>query len=147
MIGFENCDPFVLTKGQRQKIAVASVLATKPKIIILDEPTTGLDYKELRSMMKLIKKLNEAGHTIIMVTHSIWVSSEYAHRIVVIKDGDIYLDGTPRELFAYEDKLTKAFLKPSPIVSFSNKLGKTMLSVDEAVSCIGTVKSKMKTAR
>ncbi|MBI5206865.1 MAG: ATP-binding cassette domain-containing protein [Candidatus Firestonebacteria bacterium] len=136
LFDFQDNDPFVLTKGQRQKIAVASILATKPKVIILDEPTTGLDYKELLSMMDLLKRLNKAGHTIIIVTHSMWIAGEYAHRAVIIKEGEIYIEGTMREVFAQEEKLTKAFLKPPSMVSLSNRFGKTMMSVDEAASCI-----------
>lgn len=134
--GFEDRDPFILTKGQRQKIAVASVLATKPKVIILDEPTTGLDYKELRSMMTLLEKLNRTGHTIIIVTHSMWVAAEYAQRVVVLKEGQIYLEGTPREVFSEEEKLAQTFLKSPSIISLSHRLGKTMLSVDEFTDCL-----------
>lgn len=133
--GSEQEDPFSLTKGQRQRVAVASILAAKPKVIILDEPTTGLDYKEQRSMMELIKRLNEMGHTIIMVTHSMWVTAEYAHRAVVVRDGQIVMDGAIREVFAREQELTEAFLKPPQIVRFGNLLGSTVLSVDELVAC------------
>src|SRR2546422_9188396 len=62
--GIADADPFSLTKGDRQRVAVASVLATRPAILIFDEPTTGLDYREIRGMMELIRRLNQAGHTI-----------------------------------------------------------------------------------
>ena len=84
-------DPFGLTKGERQRVAVASVLAVRPEVLILDEPTTGLDYAEQRSMMDLVKGLNEAGSTIIAVTHTMWVVAEYAHRAAVMKEGRIAL--------------------------------------------------------
>ncbi|MCX7824552.1 MAG: ATP-binding cassette domain-containing protein, partial [Verrucomicrobiae bacterium] len=71
--GMEREDPFTLTKGGRQRVAVASVLAAKPAVIILDEPTTGLDYAEQRGMMDLARRLNRAGSTIIFVTHHMWV--------------------------------------------------------------------------
>ncbi|MCF6335089.1 MAG: energy-coupling factor transporter ATPase, partial [Spirochaetales bacterium] len=87
--GYEEEDPFSLSKGERQRVAVASILSARPKIIILDEPTTGLDYSEQKKMMELIKQLNMAGHTIIMITHTMWVVSEYAHRVAVIRDGRV----------------------------------------------------------
>lgn len=133
--GYENEDPFSLTKGERQRIAVASILSARPKVIILDEPTTGLDYKEQRKMMELIKKLNQSGHTIIMITHTMWVVAEYAHKVAVIKDGLLKMYGKTRDIFKYEAQLTEAFLKPPHIVTLSNMLGKTFLSIDEMAGC------------
>ncbi|NMC53193.1 MAG: ABC transporter ATP-binding protein [Chloroflexi bacterium] len=135
LVGFEKEDPFALTKSGRQRVAVAAVLAAKPDVLILDEPTTGLDYAEQRSMMELVKHLNQEGSTIIFVTHHMWVVAEYAHRVYVVKDGLIMLEGTPREVFAHEEELNNAFLRPPHLVSLSNRLGKTMLNVDEMVEC------------
>ncbi len=135
MEGYEQEDPFSLTKGERQRIAVASVLSAQPKIIILDEPTTGLDFKEQRQMMELIKKLNESGHTIIIVTHTMWVVAEYAHKVAVIKDGLMTMYGRTRDVFKEDEKLVESFLKPPHIVTLSNYLGKTSLSVDEFLYC------------
>jgi energy-coupling factor transport system ATP-binding protein len=124
-------DPFGLTKGERQRVAVASVLAVRPEVLILDEPTTGLDYAEQHSMMDLVRNLNEAGSTIIAVTHTMWVVAEYAHRAVVIRDGRVAMQGTVREVFAEEDELREASLRPPHIVSFGNALGYPVLSVEE----------------
>jgi energy-coupling factor transport system ATP-binding protein len=114
---------------------VASVLSARPDVIILDEPTNGLDYAEQRSMMELVRRLNEQGHTIIFVTHSMWVVAEYAHRVVVLKDGCVLLQGATREVLAQEDRLRESFLAPPQIVSLSNRLGRTLLSVPEMVNC------------
>jgi len=133
--GYEKEDPFSLSKGERQRVAVASILSAKPKVIILDEPTTGLDYKEQKIMMELIKKLNEEGHTIIIITHTMWVVSEYAHKVAVVKDGEVSMYGSTREIFKREEELLDAFLKVPHIVSLSNKLGNTILSVEEMVRC------------
>jgi len=135
LVGFEQEDPFSLTKSGRQRVAVASVLAAKPDVLILDEPTTGLDYAEQRSMMELVKRLNQDGSTIIFVTHHMWVVAEYAQRMYVVKDGKIMLEGTPREVFAHEKELNDAFLRPPHLVSLSNHLGKPMLNVDEMIAC------------
>ncbi|HET7271907.1 MAG TPA: energy-coupling factor transporter ATPase [Rubrobacter sp.] len=126
-------DPFGLTKGERQRVAVASVLAVRPDVLILDEPTTGLDYAEQRSMMDLVRRLNEAGSTIIVVTHTMWVVAEYAHRAAVVRDGKIVLSGTVREVFSQEDELWDASLRPPHIVSLGNSLGYPVLSVEELV--------------
>jgi energy-coupling factor transport system ATP-binding protein len=131
MEGRGDEDPFGLTKGERQRVAVASVLAVRPEVLILDEPTTGLDYTEQRSMMDLVKRLNEGGSTIIAVTHTMWVVAEYAHRALVIRDGKMVLSGTVREVFAEEETLRDASLRPPHIVSFSNSMGFPVLSVEE----------------
>jgi len=129
--GYEKEDPFGLTKGERQRVAVASVLAVRPEVLILDEPTTGLDYAEQRSMMDLVRRLNEGGSTIIVVTHTMWVVAEYAHRAAVVRDGRVVLSGPVREVFAEEDELLDASLRPPHIVSLGNSLGYPVLSVEE----------------
>lgn len=133
--GREQEDPFGLTKGARQRVAVAAVLAAGPEILILDEPTTGLDYAEQRSMMDLVLRLNREGSTIVFVTHHMWVVAEYAERAVVVKDGRILLQGSAREVMAREPELAAAHLRPPQIVRFSNALGCTALSVAEMVRC------------
>lgn len=135
LAGYEHADPFTLTKGGRQRVALAAVLATKPELLILDEPTTGLDYREQRGMMELVRRLNEAGSTIVFVTHHMWVAAEYAHRTIVMKDGQVLIDGTTRDVFAREDLLQAARLRPPQHVSLANRLGKTLLTVDELVAC------------
>lgn len=131
--GREAEDPFALTKGERQRVAVASILATRPQVIILDEPTTGLDYMEQRRMMELVRHLNEMGHTIICVTHTMWVVAEYAHRTVVVKEGRIWMDGPTRSVMAREAELIAASLKPPQVVRISNRLGGTLVSLHECL--------------
>jgi energy-coupling factor transport system ATP-binding protein len=136
LAGYEEQDPFALTKSGRQRVAVASVLAARPEVLILDEPTTGLDYGEQRSMMDVVRRLNENGSTIIFVTHHMWVVAEYARRVFVIKDGKMLLQGTTREVFSHGEELHNAFLRPPHFVEFSNRLGYTFLSPEEMVKCI-----------
>jgi energy-coupling factor transport system ATP-binding protein len=124
-------DPFGLTKGERQRVAVASVLSVRPEVLILDEPTTGLDHAEQRSMMDLVRRLNEGGSTIIVVTHTMWVVAEYAHRAAVVRDGRVVFSGTVREVFAREAELRDAALRSPHVVSMGNALGHTVLSVEE----------------
>jgi energy-coupling factor transport system ATP-binding protein len=134
--GSEEQDPFSLTKSGRQRVAVASVLASRPEVLILDEPTTGLDYAEQRGLMELVRRLNENGSTVIFITHHMWVVAEYAKKVFVIKDGRLFLQGTPREVFSHESELVEASLRPPHFVQFTNRLGMTMLSPQELAACV-----------
>jgi energy-coupling factor transport system ATP-binding protein len=102
----------------------------------LDEPTTGLDYSEQRSMMNMVRRLNENGSTIIFITHHMWVVAEYAKRAFVMKDGDIIIEGTARDVFAQGDVLKEAFLRPPHFAEFSSRLGYTFLTPEEMLSCL-----------
>jgi energy-coupling factor transport system ATP-binding protein len=131
--GYEQKVPFALTRGERQRVAVASVLAAQPQVVILDEPTTGLDYRHQRNMMEMLKRLNQRGHTVIIITHSMWVAAEYAERTIVLKEGAILSDGPTRAVFADEAQLASASLRPSSLVQLSNWLGTKALTVEEMV--------------
>lgn len=125
--GREQDDPFSLTKGGRQRVAVASVLAGRPQVLIFDEPTTGLDERESRSMMALIDRLNQAGHTIVLITHAMWLAAEYAHRVIVMHQGKILLDAPSRSAFAQTETLHRAAIAPPQIVRLSQCLGSLRL--------------------
>ena len=131
-----DLDPFILTKGGRQRVAVASTLATKPEIIILDEPTTGLDHRELQGMMTLIRRLNEQGHTILIITHAMAVAAEYARRVILMRDGRIVRDGQTREVFSDEPLLNELGLRPPPIVRVANSLGVPALTLEELIGSL-----------
>jgi energy-coupling factor transport system ATP-binding protein len=131
--GYEERSPSGLMKGERQRVAVASVLAAKPRVLVLDEPTTGLDDRHQRDMMGMLKDLHKRGHTIIIITHSMKVAEEYADRTVVLKEGAILLDGPTRSVFAEEERLAETSLRPSPIVQLSNRLGMRALTVKQMV--------------
>ncbi|MGE5850878.1 MAG: ABC transporter ATP-binding protein [Candidatus Methylomirabilota bacterium] len=131
-----HLDPFVLTKGSRQRVAVASTLATKPEVIILDEPTTGLDLRELQGMMALIRRLNDQGHTILIITHAMAVAAEYARRVILMRDGRIVRDGSTRDIFRDESSLRELGLTPPPAVQVANRLGVPALTLDELIGCL-----------
>ncbi len=131
--GYEQKVPFALTKGERQCVAVASVLAVQPQVIILDEPTTGLDYPQQRKTMEMLRHLNQIGHTIIVITHSLWVAAEYATRTIIMKNGQILSDGPTRAIFADEARLSEASLSPPSLVRLSNWLGTEALTVEGMV--------------
>jgi energy-coupling factor transport system ATP-binding protein len=134
--GYERCDPFSLTKGERQRVAIASILAARPQVLILDEPTTGLDYRQQKSIMELLQNLNRKGHTIIIITHSLWVVAEYAKRVLVLHKGEIILDDSTRKVFSREEKLADSFLRLPEIIRLSNRMERTLLSVDEFKYCL-----------
>ncbi len=134
--GRESEDPFSLTKGERQRVAVASVLAGRPEVLVFDEPTTGLDERESRAMMGLIEDLNRRGHTIVLVTHAMWLAAEYAHRVLVMHEGRILLDAPTRAAFGQEHILRRASIIPPQIVRLSRRLGGTALTLHELTEAL-----------
>ncbi|MHC1719150.1 MAG: ABC transporter ATP-binding protein [Clostridiaceae bacterium] len=120
----QNEHPFSLSRGQRQRLAVATMLVANPNIIMLDEPTTGLDEKNLAGLLALMQEIiDNFGGTIIMVTHDMEVVSKYATRLVVVNHGQVVLEGNPDEVF-YEhyDELAELKLKPTIIAQMSTEL-------------------------
>jgi energy-coupling factor transporter ATP-binding protein EcfA2 len=136
LTGMGEVDPFILTKGGRQRVAVASTLATKPEVIILDEPTTGLDHHELQGMMALIRRLNEAGHTILIITHAMDIAAGHARRVVLMEGGRIVRDGPTRSVFADEARIRALGLVPPPVVQVGNRLGVPAVTLDELVASL-----------
>lgn len=129
--------PFFLTKGLRQRIAIASILAMRPRTIIVDEPTTGQDLRQSIEVMNFLQNLWEKeGHTIIIITHEMPIVAQYARRCVVLAKGQILMDGTTREVFAEPELLAKTFVKPPQITRMAQALSqynfpKDILSVPE----------------
>lgn len=116
--------PFSLSRGQRQMLTFASVLIMQPPILILDEPTTGLDYKECILMMSLVKELNEQGTTVIMVSHDMEVVSDFAKSIFVLNKGTKLAFDSCNTLMRSQDILAKACVSPSQIIALSLCLGR-----------------------
>jgi energy-coupling factor transport system ATP-binding protein len=105
--------------------------------MVLDEPTTGLDEKNGRALMDMLKSFHRRGHTIVIITHSMEVAAEYATRAVVMKDGGVLLDGPTRDIFAQEEKLKEASLRPSSLVRLSNWLGTRALTGKQMAEELG----------
>ena len=108
--------PFSLSRGQRQRLALASIIAVEPKVMILDEPTTGLDYKECMEIMSAVKELNKNGTTVIMVCHDMELVLDFARRMIVLADGKIEADGKTLEIMRRKEILQKASLLPPQII-------------------------------
>ncbi|MHB9094444.1 MAG: ABC transporter ATP-binding protein [Eubacteriales bacterium] len=117
-----NDHPFSLGKGERQKVAVASILALEPKILVIDEPTTGQDWAGMQNMMALIKQLHENGTTVIMISHDMEIVAKCAQRVIVMKDGGILLEGSTREVFENFEMLEQAGIVPPQIVRLTARL-------------------------
>ncbi len=108
--------PFFLPKGLRQRVAIASILALRPEVIIVDEPTTGQDIRQSLEVMGFLKKLwQERGHAIVIVTHEMAIVAAYAHRTIVMCDGKILLDGPTREVFTKPEVLMKTYVRPPQV--------------------------------
>ncbi|MBS3969807.1 MAG: ATP-binding cassette domain-containing protein [Clostridia bacterium] len=118
--------PPALSKGDRAKVIIASVLAMKPRLIILDEPTTGQDYRGCHQIMGIAKEFNKAGHTVLVVTHHMALVADYAERTIVFCEGEILLDGSTREVFAQPQTLKKSFIIPPQITMVGSSLEKEL---------------------
>lgn len=127
-------DPFLLDKGARQRLAVAAILALGPEVLVLDEPTTGLDYEEQGRMMALLRRLHAAGRTIVIITHTPWVIAEYAERVVLLGGGRVRYDGPVRPFFADAALLEAASFRAPDVTRLGLALGCTPLTVDELVA-------------
>ena len=147
-VGFSDdlidASPFELSGGQKRRVAIAGVLAMSPEILILDEPTAGLDpagRTEILSLLKTIK--DEKGITVILVSHSMEDVAEFAERLIVIDDGEIKFDDEPRKVFSHAEELRKMGLEIPQCTELMSRLAdagfnvdRTCLTVDEAVASI-----------
>jgi energy-coupling factor transport system ATP-binding protein len=137
--------PFFLSKGLRQRVAVASTLAMRPRAIIVDEPTTGQDYRQSLDVMDFLAHLRrKEGHTIIIVTHEMPIVAAYAERVVALCQGRILIDGPAREVFAKGDLLERTFVKPPQAARLAQAwagygVRGNVLTVDELVEEIAHV--------
>ena len=122
LTGKEEEHPFSLGKGERQMIAVASILVMQPDILVIDEPTTGQDWAGINRMMSLVETLNQNGTTIVMITHDMDIVAKYATRTIVMKGGEVILDGETHNVFASTEVLKAAFVAPPQCVQLSQRL-------------------------
>ncbi len=123
--------PFELSGGQKRRVAIAGVLAMKPEVLILDEPTAGLDPKGRDEILHQIKKLQtESGMTIILVSHSMEDVAEYVDRIVVMNKGSVMYDDVPRNVFRHYKELEEVGLAAPQVTYIMHALRENGLPVD-----------------
>ena len=136
--------PFELSGGQKRRVAIAGVLAMEPEVLILDEPTAGLDPKGRDELLEQLAKLQkEREITIILVSHSMEDMANYAERILVMDQGSIVLDGTPKEVFAHDKELEEMGLASPQVTYIMKELKKRGFSVEEKVTTIEEAKKEI----
>lgn len=134
---YYNQSPFELSGGQKRRVAIAGVLAMKPEVLILDEPTAGLDPKGRDEILNQIAKLHkEQGLTIILVSHSMEDIAKYADRIMVMNQGEKVLDGTPQEVFRHYKELESMGLAAPQITYIINELREHGVPLDQDITTI-----------
>ena len=134
---FYKRSPFDLSGGQKRRVAIAGVLAMNPEMIILDEPTAGLDPMGRKEILDLIKSLrDETGITIVLVSHSMEDVAEYVDRIIVMNDGKVMYDDVPREVFKYYKELEEVGLAAPQVTYIMHALKNKGLDVDVNVTTI-----------
>lgn len=136
--------PFDLSGGQKRRVAIAGILAMKPDILVLDEPTAGLDPQGTKEMMDLFKKINQAGKTVIIVTHDMNHVLQYCDHVVVMNEGKVEKNGTVKEIFQDSDYLNKLGIDlpliTNLIIDLNNKgyhIDTSINNIDDLVDAIG----------
>lgn len=121
--GFDgDAEPFLLNRGTRQLLALASIIVMEPPVVVLDEPTTGLDFRECAKVMDVISELNARGTTVIMVCHDMEVVADYAKRVIAMTAGQVVADGETFAVLRDRDVLARTHLLPPQIVDVSLRL-------------------------
>ncbi|MBQ6089020.1 MAG: energy-coupling factor transporter ATPase [Firmicutes bacterium] len=131
--------PFELSGGQKRAVAIAGVVAMKPEVLILDEPTAGLDPRAHKDILRMIREVHEkTGNITILVSHNMGDVAEMADKVMVIDGGKLVIMGTPEEVFSRGELLKSVGLDLPPITEFCNELGikDTVLDMDTAVGKI-----------
>lgn len=120
--------PFELSGGERRRVAIAGIFALEPDIVILDEPTAGLDPKGQEEIMNLLVKMNQEGKTIILVTHDMDLVLRYTNHVFVLKDKELVFSGTPIELFSHNRE--DLSIEIPPLFTFARKLKNRGLDIN-----------------
>ena len=129
--------PFELSGGQKRRVAIAGVLAMEPEVLILDEPTAGLDPKGRDEILEQLKRIHEERHiTIILVSHSMEDVAKYVGRIIVMNQGEAMYDGTPKEVFSHYKELETVGLAAPQVTYIMNALAEKGLSVSTGATTI-----------
>lgn len=136
--------PFELSGGQKRRVAIAGVLAMKPEVLVLDEPTAGLDPQGRDEILDQVAKMHqELGMTIILVSHSMEDVAKYVDRLIVMNHGSIMLDGTPREVFHYYRELEEIGLAAPQVTYLMHELRKRGIPVDGEATTLEEAKDSI----
>lgn len=143
---FKDRSPFDLSGGQKRRVAIAGVIAMRPEVLILDEPTAGLDPKAHRDVLKMVEEVHKrTGNITILVSHNMADIARLSDKILVIDSGRVVTVGTPKEVFSHRKELSEVGLALPPITQLTEilrqkgmRLPETILSVDEAADEISS---------
>lgn len=139
--GFDaDAEPFLLNRGTRQLLALASIIVMEPPVVVLDEPTTGLDFRECGKVMDAIADMNARGTTVIMVCHDMEVVGDYARRVIAMTAGQVVADGPTFEVLRNRAVLERAHLLAPQVTAVSMRLEEECASASGTpVACANTL--------
>ena len=136
--------PFELSGGQKRRVAIAGVIAMEPKVLVLDEPTAGLDPAGREKILQQLRAYHrEKGNTVVLVSHSMEEIAQNVDRIVVLKGGKCYMDGTPRQVFARAEELESVGLDVPQVTKVAMALRRRGMDIDTAVYTVEELKSAL----
>ena len=148
MSGFEEKTPHHLSGGQQKRVAIAGIIAMRPDIMILDEPTAGLDPEGVEKVLDILNNLNKEGISIVISSHDIEMVNQFADKIFVLHDGEIIAEGDKHQIFSNKELLKKAHLKAPVTTEILYKLKENGLDVDtEKISIEETVEEILKATK
>lgn len=135
-----NKSPFELSGGQKRRAAIAGVIAMRPEVLVLDEPTAGLDPRGCNEIIDNLKEYHEKmGATVIMVSHSMEEVAQSVNRMIVMNHGEVMMDGTPKEVFARQKELEEVGLTVPTVTSIASKLREKGIDIDGSVYTIDQI--------
>jgi energy-coupling factor transport system ATP-binding protein len=149
-VGLEGIDtrhPLSLSMGEKRRLSIATMLVRNPKMLILDEPTAGLDYRNTLRLMELLMGLKAKQTAIMLVTHTTFLVARYVQTVMVLEKGEMVFNGTPRDLFTHLDEVRTQSIDYPEMIKIVNEINKNQdrkmfpfLSVDELRSVLMPVK-------
>lgn len=129
MEGFEEKPPHHLSGGQQKRVSIAGIIAMNPELMIIDEPTAGLDPQGVDQVLTILNHLNEKGMTLLVSSHNVELITEFANKIFIVHDGEIINEGSTNDVFSNHEILKKAHLRPPKASEILHKLQKEGLNV------------------
>jgi len=144
---FRQLYPFKLSLGDRRKVAVASIVAMRPQVLIFDEPLTGQDHKGRYELVNLAEDLHQAGHTVIMISHDMELVARYTQRTLVVGKGKLLLDAPTSEVFDHVSLLRETYIDPPEIIQLAQDLRRCglpsgLLSIDQVLEAIQSLRKQ-----
>ncbi|WP_342678576.1 energy-coupling factor ABC transporter ATP-binding protein [Methanofollis sp. UBA420] len=130
--GYEKRPPHHLSGGEKKRVAIAGVLAMDPEVLVFDEPTSSLDPATSEEVMDLLDEMNHGGRTILLSTHDVELAYRWADEVVLMEDGSVLRMGAPEEIFADDDALARARLKPPTVLDLFRELRGRRVLADAA---------------